>query len=117
MEWRDRSMTVTHFALIHKAIQLKPEFEERSYPADMMVMSHFMYQHDLVQCMVMHIAKCLPESVKQDAIASLKTSHPECADCTCSAEFIINMDQTNVYFQQAPKNSINMRGICMVHMH
>jgi hypothetical protein len=47
MEWRDRGMPVTCFALIQKATQLKLA-EERPYHARAMVMPCFMNQHYLM---------------------------------------------------------------------
>jgi hypothetical protein len=116
MEWRDRGMPVTRFALAQKAAQLKPEFGERSYQARMMVISRFIFNNDLVHCCATHTAQRLPESVKSDALSFMDIVCPKCAEGCRSPDYIINMDQTNVYFKQSPKRTIDMKGARTVHM-
>jgi hypothetical protein len=116
MEWSDRGMPVTRFALAQKATQLKPEFGKRSYQACMMVISRFIFNNNLVHRCATHTAQRLLESVKSDALSFMDLVRPKCAEGCRSPDFIINMDQTNVYFKQSPKRTIDVKGARTVHM-
>jgi hypothetical protein len=75
-----------------------------------MVMSRFMNQHDLVHCCAMYTAQHLSKSAKENVLAFMALVVPKCAECTRLLEFMINMDQTNVYFKQLPKTTIKVHG-------
>ncbi len=53
-DWRDRGMPVTHFALVRKIGQLKPEFLEKTSNARLMCVSHFFVLNNLVHRVATH---------------------------------------------------------------
>ena len=59
-EWRDRGMPVSRFSVVQKAIQLKPEFAEKTMRARMMCVSGFLHKHDLVHRVGTHTSQKPP---------------------------------------------------------
>jgi hypothetical protein len=75
-----------------------------------------MNQYDLVPYCATHTAQHLPKSVKEDALVFMAVVVPKCAERPCLLNFMINMDQTNVYFKQLPKTTINVHCAQTIHM-
>ena len=82
----------------------------------MMVISRFIFNNDLVHHCATHTAQPLPESVKSDALSFMKIVCPKCAEGCHLPDFIINMDQANIYFKQSPERTIDVKGTRTVHM-
>ena len=66
-EWRDRGMPVSHFSVVQKAIQLKPEFAEKTLKARFMCASRFLHKYNLVHRVGTHTSQKPPEAAKDDA--------------------------------------------------
>jgi hypothetical protein len=116
-EWRERGMPVSRFSVVQKAIQLKPEFAEKTMRARMMCVSQFLHKYDLVHCVGTHTLQKPPEAAKDDARSYLQLTVPKCEGHTRSQDFSLNMDQTNNYFGVSPKSTVNVCGSRTVNMH
>ena len=109
-------MPVSRFSVVQKAIQLKPEFAEKTTKARMMCVSQFLHKYDLVHRVSTHTPQKPPETAKDDARSYLQLAVPKCVGCTCSQDFLLNMDQRNNYFGVSPKSTVNVRGSRTVNM-
>ncbi len=116
-EWRDRGIPVSRFSVVQKAIQLKPEFAEKTMRARMMCVSQFLHKYDLVHRVGTHTSPKPPEAAKDDAKSYLQLVVPKCVGCTRSQDFLMNMDQTNNYLCVSPKSTVNVCGSQIVNMH
>ena len=109
-------MPVSRFSVVQKAIQLKPEFAEKTLKAHMMCVSRFFDKYDLVHCIGTHTSQKPPEAATDDARSYLQLVVPKCVGCTRSQDFLLSMDQTNNYFGVSPKSTVNVRGSQTVNM-
>ena len=109
-------MPVSCFSVIQKAIQLKPEFAEKTMKARMMCVSRFLHKYGLVHRVGTHTSQKPPEAAKDDARSYLQLVVPKCVGHTRSPDFLLNIDQTNNYFGVSPKSTANVCGGRTVNM-
>ena len=103
-------MPVSHFSVVQKAIQLKPESAEKTMKARMMCVSRFLHKYGLVHRVGTHTSQKPPEAAKDDAKSYLQLVVPKCVGRTGSQNFSMNMDQTNNYFGVSLKSTVNVCG-------
>ena len=115
-KWRDRGFPVSRLSVVKKAGQLKPEFEEKSMEARFMCVSRFLQQNGLVHRLATHTAQRAPDDVELDAKSYMDLVVPKLVGRTRDPKFTMNMDQTNVYYRQTAKTTINRRGARTVNM-
>ena len=109
-------MPVTHFALVRKIGQLKPEFLEKSSNARLMCISRFLATNNLVHHVATQTAQRPPDEVHEDAKSHLVLAVPKCVEPTHDPKFVLNMDQTNSKFGNSPGHTINQHGARTINM-
>ncbi len=57
-----------------------------------------------------------PQEMFDEAIALVQYMHPVLTAPIVDQHYIINMDQTTVYFLMAPRNTLNLRGESTIHI-
>jgi hypothetical protein len=62
MQWRDRGLPVSCFAVLQKVTQMKPDFAEKMLPACYMCASCFLHQHNLVHQITTHTSQKPPKA-------------------------------------------------------
>jgi hypothetical protein len=109
-------MTVHTFDHVVKAPSLSPEFNAKHFVARCSAVKQFMRAHLLVYCMGTHQTQRKPKEVAAEALdymnlicALLLGPHRE-------RRFILNMDQTPVYFCMTRKKTLEVVGVKTVHI-
>ena len=70
----------------------------------------------MVHCLATHTAQCPPDAVYAEAKSYMNLVVPMCVGHTHDPTFTMNMDQTNVYYRQTMKTTINRCGQNTVNM-
>lgn len=81
-----------------------------------MCVSRFLQQNGLVHRLATHTAQRSPDDVALDAKSYMDLVVPKLVGRTRDPMFTMNMDQTNVYYRQTAKATINRRGARTVNM-
>ena len=81
-----------------------------------MCVSCFLLKNNLVHRVATHTAQRPPKQVTKDAKGYMRLVVPKCVGRTRDQWCMYNMDQTNTYFEHAPKTAINERGACTINM-
>jgi len=115
-EHREQGMAVNILMVLIKASTLSKEFSEKSLMARYSALRRFIAKHSLVYRMGTHESQRHPEEVQeevQDFMAEMRKMvvGPHRDPC-----FIINMDQTPVYFSMNAKTTLDIVGRKTIHV-
>jgi hypothetical protein len=97
-EHREQGMTVHTFDLVVKTSSLSPEFNAKHFVARCSAVKQFMRAHSLVYRMGTHQTQRKPEEDATEALDYMNLIHALLLGPHCDWHFILNMDQTPVYF-------------------
>jgi len=92
-----------------KACELDSDFKEKSVRAREGVMRHFIASHDIVLCMKTNESQRKPAEVIAEALDWLESIRPRLTGPEHDKNYIINMDQTPVFFTMNPKCTLHLQ--------
>ena len=104
LEMREQGMSVSTLMVTIQASRLSPEFSSKTVIARRSAVNRFLCSHSLVYQMGTHMAQRDPEEVHREASNYMQSVRPLLSGDHRDRRFILNMDQTPVYF------SMNRRG-------
>ena len=113
----EQGINLSILALIVKALSLSPIFNEKHFVAKVSAVKRFVRAHSLIYCMGTHVSQRKPDEVAAES--------SDYMDLMCQIvegphrdwHFIINMDQTPVYFTMNAKRMLGVIGVKTVHIH
>ena len=109
-ERRERGLVVSTLSIIIKACCLLPLMEQKLVLARYMVMRRFLKTHSIVYRMGTKVSQRPPSEVRQEAIKFQDFIRPMLQGADCDLRWIINMDQTPVFFPMHPKKTLEILG-------
>jgi len=102
LEWffeqRKQALAVSSSLMILKAMEIDAGFCQKTVYTRKFCMRQFLEKHDVVRRMKMHESQRNPSNVKDEAQRWILTMQPHLLGPYCDDNFIINMDQTPVFF-------------------
>jgi hypothetical protein len=110
-------MTVHTFDLVVKASSLSPKFNVKLFVARCSAAKRFMRAHLLVYQMGTHQTQRKPEEVAVVALDYMNLIRALLLGPHRDRRFILNMDQTPVYFCMTRKKTLDVVGVKTVHIH
>ena len=102
--------------LIIKASSLSPEFNAKHFVARHSAIKRFLCAHSLVYRLGTHETQRKPDEVAQEASEYMNLMCPFLEGPHRDRRFILNMDQTPVYFNMTPKKTLETIGVKTVHI-
>ena len=115
-EMREQGMSVNTLMVTMKASQLSPEFASKSLVARISAVKRFLSAHSLVYRMGTHVSQRDPDEVRGEASDYMNSVRPLVVGPLRDRRFILNMDQTPVYFSMNPKKTLDVIGVKTVHI-
>jgi len=115
-EQREQGVNVDTLRLVVKASSMSPEFNTKSFTARTSAAWRFMRAHSLVYRMGTHVSQRNPEEVRQEATEYMEVMRRIVVGPHRDMRYIINMDQTPVYFAMNAKRTIDVVGVKTVHV-
>jgi hypothetical protein len=108
-EKREQGLNVHTFDLVIKASSLSPEFNVKHFVARCSAVKRFLHAHPLVYRMGTHETQRKPEDVAQEASEYINLMRPFLEGPHRNRRFILNMDQTPVFFSMTAKRTLGGR--------
>jgi hypothetical protein len=115
-EHPEQGMTVHTFNLVVKVSSLSPEFSAKHFVARCSAMKLFMRVHSLVYRMGTHQTQRKPEEVVAEALDYMNLIRTLLLGPHRNRHFILNMDQTPLYFCMTRKKTLEVVGVTTVHV-
>jgi hypothetical protein len=115
-EHREQGMTVHTFDLVVKASSLSPEFNAKHFLARCSAVKRFMRAHSIVYRMGTHQTQRKPEEVATEALDYMNLIRALLLGPHRDRHFILNMDQTPVYFCMTRQKTLDIVGVKTVHI-
>ena len=115
-EQREQGITVSILGIVVKASSLSPEFNEKHFIARTSAVKRFIHAHSLVYRMGTHESQRKPDEVAAEASDYMGVMRQICEGPHRDWRFIINMDQTPVYFTMNAKRTLETIGVKTVHV-
>ena len=115
-ELREQGMAVSSLMIVIKASILCPEFAAKSRVAKFATVRRFVKVHLLVYRMGTHESQRAPDEVAEEATEYMTAARKLVLGGHRDRRFIMNMDQTPVYFSMAPKKTLAKKGEKTVHI-
>jgi hypothetical protein len=115
-EQRKQGINVSTLALIMKASSLSAIFNKKHFVARESAVKRFIRAHSLVYRMGTHVSQCKPDEVAAEASDYMDLMRQLVEGPHLDRRFIINMDQTPVYFSMNAKRTLDVVGVKTVHI-
>ena len=115
-EQREQGINVETFDLIVKASMICPVFNEKTFVAKHCAMQRFLRAHSIVYRMGTHVSQRNPEEVAKEAADFMSLMRPIVTGPHRDWRFILNMDQTPVYFSMSKKKTLDIAGMKTIHI-
>ena len=115
-EMREQGMSVSNLMVMIKASKLSDEFAAKTCTARYSAVKRFLRAHLLVYRMGTHVAQRDLEEVRGEASDYMNSVRPLMEGPHRDRCFILNMDQTPVYFSMCPKKTLEVVGVSTVHI-
>ncbi len=115
-EQHEQGITVQMFNLVIKVSSLSLKFDGMHFVAKCSTVKPFVHVNMLVYWMGTHVTQCRPEDVATEASDFMNLMHSFLDSPHCNRCFILNMDQTPVYFSMTAKRMLDVIGIQTVHI-
>ena len=110
-ELRERGMKISVRMMVLKATELAPpEFRMKSERARDQVVRRFLKAHDIVHRVVTHESQRAPHEVERQALDWMEMIRPMVTAPNRNQRFIINMDQTPVFFSMSEGTTLEVEG-------
>ncbi len=97
--------------------QQENAFKDKAFEARWNAMSHWLLKHNYVNRTKMNEAKKSPAEVYKEATSFMAANRPSLCGPHCDPRWILNMDQTLVYFFYHRSKMLAKHGIKTVHVH
>jgi len=115
-ELREQGMAVSSLMIVIKASILCAQFAAKSRVAKYAAVRRFVQAHSLVYRMGTHESQRAPEEVAEEATEYMTAARKLVLGGHHDRRFIMNMDQTPVYFSMGPKKTLAKKGEKTVHV-
>jgi len=115
-ENREQGITVHTLDLVIKVSCLSPEFNAKHFVARCSAVKRFMHANSLVYRMGTHKTQRKPEDVAQEPSEYMNLIRQFLEGPHHDRRFILNMDQTPVYFSMTSKKTLELIGVKTVHI-
>ena len=109
-ERREQGISVSRRTVILKASKLNPEFSVKSDTAKYATVRRFLNKHVLVYRIGTHVSQKAPELAHVEATDFVKTIRPFLYGPSRDRRWILNMDQTPVFYSMHEKFTLNKKG-------
>jgi len=109
-EKREQGAEVTILMVALQAASLSQDFREKSRGAQLKSAARFVAKHEYVYRTGTNVSQRSPESMQTEAADFMAQTRPLLQEKNRSTEFIINMDQTPVYFTLQRGRTLAKRG-------
>ena len=120
LEWvlclRHEGMPVSMNMVVVRGSQLLENFRRKNYRTRYQIVRRFLKSKNMVVRSSTHEAQRAPQEMKDDAIKFLVRVRPLLTCCNRDKNFILNMDQTPVFFSMTPNTTVNVRGARTVNV-
>ena len=115
-ERHEQGIAVSSCTVIMYVSKLLPAFGVKSSDAKYSAMCGFLEAHDYVHHLGMHKSQTSPLAAAADAYDFVSVMHPFLYRPTCDPRFVLNMDQTPVFFSMHKTKSLEKRGLRTVNI-
>ena len=115
-EQREQGINVNHLSLVVKASSLSPEFNAKDFVARSSAVVRFVHAHSLVYRMGTHESQRKPDEGAAEASDYMAVMRRLVDGPHRDRRFILNMDQTPVFFTMNAKRTLEVVGVRTVHV-
>ncbi len=115
-EQREQGIHVNTLSLVVKASSLSPEFNAKDFVVRSSAVVRFVHDHSLIYRMDTHNLQCKPDKVAAEASDYMDVMRRLVDGPHCDRRFILNMEQTPVYFTINAKRMLEMVRVNTVHV-
>lgn len=115
-ERREQGFGVTRGAVVMKASKLLPDFAVKSLEARLSAVRRWLKSHDLVNHVGTHVSQKAPSLAADEAADFVKIIRPFLHGPSRDPRFILNMDQTPVFYSMHEKHTLNVKGARTVNL-
>lgn len=115
-ERREQGFAVSRKAVVMKASKLLPMFSVKSNMAKYSAVRRFLNKHDLVYRVGTHVSQKDPHLTVEAASDFVKTIRPFLYGPSRHPSFILNMDQTPVFYSMHKKSTLATKGSRSVNL-
>ena len=109
-ELREQHFGVSVLIIIDKAKTLSAAFCHKSCAAQDAIICQWIKWHNFVHRCVTHQCQRLAVEVEEDALWFIEEMKAYLKAPFCHRDYILNMDQTAIYYSMMPASTINLRG-------
>ncbi len=115
-ELREQGQTINTLVIVLRASYISPEFCEKSFIVQCSTVKQFCYAHLMTYQMGMHMLQHPPAEVKSKALDFMQFMRQIILSSNRDRRYILNMDQTPVYFLMNAKRTLELIGEKTVHI-
>jgi hypothetical protein len=113
---REQGIEISTLAIVVVASNLSTEFGEKNFVARCSAVKRFVKAHSLVYQMGTHLCQGKPEEVEAEASDYMRLTRTLLFGPHRDQRFILNMDQTPVYFSMSTKRTLEVVGKRTIHI-
>ncbi len=113
---RKQGQTIDMFVIMLRALYITPEFREKSFIARCSAEKQFCYAHSMTYRMGMQTLQRPPAEIESEALNFMRFMRQIVFGSNCDRRYILNMDQTPVYFLMNAKHTLELIGKKTVHI-
>ena len=106
----EQGIPISRTAVVMKASKLLPSFSVKTMTAKYAAVRRFLKKNDLVYRIGTHVSQKAPDVAASDTADFVKTIRPFLHGPSRHPSFILNMDQTPVYYSMHEKRTIAKKG-------
>jgi hypothetical protein len=107
-EKREQEIEINVFTVVLRASFMSPEFREKSFTARCSCVKRFMHAHSFSYRMGTHTLQRPPAEVEGEAFYFMRFVRVIVSGGNHDRRFIMNMDQTPVYFSMSSKRTLEL---------
>jgi hypothetical protein len=115
-EQREQGLVVDTLSVVLRASFLSPEFREKSFTARCSVVKRWLVAHSMRYQMGTHTSQRPPAEVTGEALDYMVYMRRVVVGSNRDRRFILNMDQTPVYFAMSAKRTLELIGKKTIHI-
>jgi hypothetical protein len=115
-EMREASMQVEYPLVLFKAASLSQSFRTKPFNTQWLAVKRVMKRHSYTYRMGTHESQRPPEEVADEVRVWMDHTRPLVTGPHCNLRYVINMDQTPVFFSMNAKKSLELIGCKTIHV-
>jgi hypothetical protein len=104
-ELREQGLTVNTFVIALSASYISTKFCKKSFTVQCSAVKPFCYAHSMTYQMDTHMLQHLLAQVESKALNYMRFMHQIVLSNNCDLHYVLNMDQTTVYFSMNAKHT------------